>query len=122
MNCLERLSIITICLAMVCLPGCSDSDETDSGSVAKNTGLLSDSEEASSRCRQLCMEKKAAGTVLDNGPCLSDEIITDWVCDVAHSPRIKLDDHMENQCPGFREGSRHHFVEVDPDCNLIKIY
>ena len=60
-----------------------------------------------------------------NGPCLSDDNpnwnISDWVCDVAHSPRQTVDDLVENQCLEFREGKAHHFVEVDPRCNLIKV-
>lgn len=60
-----------------------------------------------------------------NGPCLSDDNpnwnISDWVCDVAHSPRQTVDDLVENQCLEFREGKTHHFVEVDPRCNLIKV-
>jgi hypothetical protein len=61
-----------------------------------------------------------------NGPCLSDSNpswnITDWVCDIAHSPRQSVDDLAENQCLAFREGKAHHFVEVDTDCNLIKVF
>jgi hypothetical protein len=60
-----------------------------------------------------------------NGPCLSDDNpnwnISDWVCDVAHSPRKAVDDLAENQCSAFREGKAHHFVEVDINCNLIKV-
>jgi hypothetical protein len=61
----------------------------------------------------------------NNGPCLSDNNlnwnISDWVCDVAHSPRQAVDDLAENQCLEFREGRAHHFVEVDTTCNLIKV-
>ena len=62
--------------------------------------------------------------VYANGPCLSDNNpdwnITDWVCDVAHSPRQPVDDLSENQCQAFRNGQAHHFVEVDPSCNFIR--
>ena len=58
---------------------------------------------------------------MTNGPCLSNEIVEDWVCDVAHSPRQAVDDLPENQCPAYGDKASH-FVEVDPDCNFIRKY
>lgn len=75
-----------------------------------------DKDNAISACIDLCKSSKQD---LSNGPCLSNEIISDWVCDVAHSPRQALDNQPENQCVSFREGATKHFVEVDVDCNLI---
>lgn len=60
------------------------------------------------------------GENLNNGPCLSNEIYADWVCDVAHDPREQIDNIPENQCPVFREGKAHHFVEVDENCDFIR--
>lgn len=79
-------------------------------------------EKATSLCVNLCKSELSKGTDLSNGPCLSNEIIPDWVCDVAHSPRQAIDNMPENQCSGFREGTAHHFVEIDTSCNLIKTY
>lgn len=85
-------------------------------------------------CIALCQEKLEAGVDLSNGPCLANEmkykpmgsqqekIKEDWVCDVAHDPREDIDDLPENQCSYFREGKAHHFVEVTPECNLIRIH
>ena len=56
---------------------------------------------------------------LSNGPCLSDALMPNWVVDIAHSPRQAVDDLPENQCPSYREGRSKHFVELDPDGNLI---
>ncbi|MFH1376582.1 MAG: hypothetical protein ABIH25_03010 [Candidatus Woesearchaeota archaeon] len=71
-------------------------------------------------CVDLCVE---SGLDLNDGPCLSDNnpdwIYDDWVCDVAHEPRIDIDDLPENQCEEFRNGLANHFIEVDPGCNLI---
>ncbi len=57
-----------------------------------------------------------------SGPCLAEagqNGMTDgWVCDVAHNPRQPVDDLKENQCATFGPGK--HFVEVDPDCILIR--
>lgn len=70
-------------------------------------------------CIGLCKDRLISED-LSNGPCLSDEIYKDWVCDVAHSPRQQIDNIPENQCSGFREGKAHHFVEVDEKCNLLR--
>ena len=78
-------------------------------------------QQAVSSCLKICKE---ANISLENGPCLSDSNsewdITDWVCDVAHSPRQTVDNLLENQCSAYRDGQAHHFVEVDPDCNFIR--
>jgi len=73
---------------------------------------------ATIKCQELC--QSGNGFDLGKGECLSNEIIPDWVCDVAHSPRQAVDDDPANQCSAFREGSAHHFVEIDGNCNLIK--
>jgi hypothetical protein len=63
---------------------------------------------------------------LDTGPCLSDNNdewnVNDWVCDIAHSPRLDIDNLPENQCLAYTEGQAHHFVEVDENCKLIRVY
>ncbi len=60
-----------------------------------------------------------------NGPCVSDaapgRMPADWVCDVAHSPRLPADDDPANQCQEYLKGSARHFVEVTPDCKLIQV-
>ncbi len=57
---------------------------------------------------------------LSSGPCLSNKVIPDWVADIAHNPRQSIDDLPENQCSAYRDGTAHHFVEIDPDGNLIR--
>ncbi len=72
-------------------------------------------------CRELCQEIMSSdGQDFEVGPCLSNEIAPDWVCDVAHSPRQAVDNNPANQCLAFREGKASHFVEVDGNCNLIR--
>lgn len=80
-----------------------------------------DEQKIISACIRLCENEKLKGTNLTNGPCLSNEIAKDWVCDVAHSPRINVDDRPENQCPAFGK-TASHFVEVDLECKFIKKY
>ncbi|MGC8812605.1 MAG: hypothetical protein ACP5O8_03430 [Candidatus Aenigmatarchaeota archaeon] len=76
-------------------------------------------ETAKEACIKACREAKAEERNLNDGPCLSNEIIKNWVCDVAHSPREPIDDIMENQCPEYGNTAQH-FVEVDPNCNFIR--
>lgn len=64
--------------------------------------------------------KKAAGVDMSDGPCLSNDLMDDWVFDIAHSPRQEIDNEPENQCSAYREGKAHHFVEFDPEGNLIR--
>jgi hypothetical protein len=68
----------------------------------------------------LFREKKAQGLDMSNGPCLAEEIIPDWCVDVAHSPREEVDNLPQNQCQSWRAGRVHHFVELDPDGNVIR--
>lgn len=74
-------------------------------------------EKAIYSCIEMC---KNFNKDLSKGPCLSENITLDWVCDAAHNPREDIDNNPENQCSAYREGKAHHFVEVDTKCNLIK--
>ena len=56
-----------------------------------------------------------------DGPCLSNNIERDWVCDIAHNPREAVDDLAENQCEKFLSGEANHFVEVTPSCEIIMV-
>ena len=64
-------------------------------------------------------EAVAAGTDLADGPCLG-VVLDNWVADVAHDPRQEVDDRPENQCEAFRSGEAEHFVELDPEGELIR--
>ncbi len=81
---------------------------------------LSDRERAIEMAQQLYRDRKAQGLDMSIGPCLAEEIIPDWCVDVAHSPRLGIDDMPENQCQSWVTGRVHHFVELDPDGNLIR--
>ena len=73
-------------------------------------------------CVRLCNDTKSVGKNLTNGPCLASplEKTPNWVCDIAHSPRIEIDNLAENQCEAYRTGAAKHFVELDENCKLIK--
>jgi hypothetical protein len=95
---------LVLLLAVIFVLGCTGSQEKSTKQIAEEN------------CISLCKQTNAN---LSNGPCLSDRIVEDWVCDVAHSPRTAVDNISENQCAAFKNGSAHHFVEVDEECNLI---
>lgn len=75
------------------------------------------------QCVTLCQQQLAAEAELSAGPCLGNPTpgYPDWVCDVAHSPRTASDNDPANQCAAYREGSARHFVEVDANCNVIRV-
>jgi len=74
------------------------------------------------QAKKLYQEKKASGMNFESGPCLAEQLIPDWVADIAHHPRQPVDDLPENQCISFKEGKTHHFVELDTEGNFIRIY
>ena len=77
-------------------------------------------ETAVNQAKHLYGLEKASGRDFSNGPCLSNALLPGWVLDIAHSPRQKVDDLPENQCSPYREGKAGHFVELDPNGNLIR--
>ncbi|MCL4233536.1 MAG: hypothetical protein KJ042_03345 [Deltaproteobacteria bacterium] len=85
----------------------------------KSWDQLSGEEDATSQCVALCQYALADDVDLSKGPCLSDKVVEDWVCDVAHNPRTDVDDLDTNQCDNYGKGASH-YVEVTPDCEFIK--
>lgn len=73
------------------------------------------------KCVEKCRDAVKNNVDLSNGPCLSNNIADGYVCDVAHNPREDIDNLKENQCNEFGK-TRHHFVEVDENCNIIRVY
>lgn len=69
----------------------------------------------------LYIKKKEENVDFSNGPCLGI-IAEDWVLDIAHNPRVDVDNMPENQCADFREGRAHHFIELDLYGKLIRSF
>jgi len=76
---------------------------------------------ASTACVAKCKEMLASIDI-SSGPCLSNEIQRDWVCDMVHNPRIPTDNLLDNQCSSFTKGNARHFVEVDSNCEVVRVY
>jgi len=74
---------------------------------------------AISRAEEIYRQKIAEGIDLSAGPCLTENLIDDWVADIAHNPRQTIDDLPENQCQNYRNGLTKHFVELDLNGKLI---
>lgn len=81
---------------------------------------LTDKEIAIQKAKELFEEKQKEGIALIEGPCLTNEIIPDWVVDIAHKPHQAVDDLPENQCSAFVNGIARHFVELDVSGKLIR--
>ncbi|MEK7581520.1 MAG: hypothetical protein AAB512_04505 [Patescibacteria group bacterium] len=92
-----------------------------SGAIAKPTSTpadFKDNEDALKNALNLYIKNKQEGLDMVNGPCLG-KVADDWVLDIAHKPRQKIDDDPKNQCADFREGRVHHFIELDENGKLI---
>jgi hypothetical protein len=122
-------NLIILVLAATVLVGCQviqplvNVSETVSGTVEAEKQKQIFRTQAIVKCQELCQQLLTTdGEIFDRGLCLSNSIAPDWVCDMVHVPRQPLDDEAENQCPAFRNGSAHHFVEIDGNCNVVEIY
>lgn len=98
--------------AILIASGCAGAKEQEASGV----------DAAITTCTATCDDALIEGVNLSNGPCLLDPIenLTDWVCDVVHSPRVAVDNLQENQCATFRSGTANHFVEVNETCDFIR--
>lgn len=86
----------------------------------QNTTPKSEIDTAVNQAKFLYRQRREMGEDFSSGPCLSNALMPGWVVDIAHNPRLPIDDLPQNQCPAFREGRAQHFVELDIDGNLIR--
>lgn len=75
---------------------------------------------AVNQAKFLYHQRQESSEDFSNGPCLSNALMPGWVVDIAHQPRLPIDDLPENQCAAYREGRAAHFVELDTEGNLIR--
>lgn len=66
-------------------------------------------------------QKKRLGIDFSNGPCLTNDLLKDWVVDLVHNPRAKVDDLPEYQCQAYLEGRANHIVELDLEGNVVRV-
>lgn len=121
--------IVVLLLALLCLVVAGWSCGREAEQTAKvvtgsqSIGTLSSAQQdlAVASAKELCLQKMAAGEDFSSGPCLSENLVEDYVADIVHSPRTKEDDKQENQCQNFIEGKASHFVELTEKCELIRV-
>lgn len=131
-NVINKKSIIitlVFCFAII-LSGCTkDNNQNDNsysaaeivtGSAALQIKQNTDKDLAVAKAQELWRIQFQMEEDLSSGPCLSNNLIPDWVGDIAHNPRTAADDLPENQCSAYRAGTAHHFVELDQAGNLIR--
>lgn len=104
-----KLTSASLCAAMVAAAaaGCGGGPDE------------AEKERAVTAAQEAYAESKAEGVDFTNGPCLG-VVMENWVADIAHDPREDVDDDPENQCEAYRSGEADHFVELDPEGNLIR--
>lgn len=90
----------------------------DAKAVAEKSAFEKERNDQIAYAKKVYGQLKTAGLSFKNGPCLSNG--QEWVVDVAHNPREPIDDNPANQCPAYVSGQAKHFVELDPDGNLIR--
>lgn len=100
--------------------GCAREGGPEEAGDAQPLTFEQERERAIQAALEVFRAEKAKGADLSAGPCIAQEVIPNWAADVAHEPRQPVDDLPENQCASFREGRVGHFVELDPDGNLIR--
>lgn len=103
---------------MIVLKISPNSDDERKSSGKKITSF---EEDLVQQAQQIYYQKKGQKVNFTNGPCLSDNLASLYVVDIAHDPRQAIDDLPENQCPAFVSGKIKHFIELDPDGKLIRI-
>jgi hypothetical protein len=121
--------LVVILLGVAALSACTKSGtntnsftavEVVTGAADVKIKEAADKNLAIAQAKELWRMQFQLGAGLSARPCLSNNAITDWVADIAHNPRTAVDDKPENQCSAYRDGTAHHFVELDPEGNLIR--
>lgn len=118
--------ILFLIFFSILLNGCQKQGQDITNAVtglgAIDQKIQADKDLAVAQAKELYRQVMMNSEDLSTGPCLSNNLIPDWVLDIAHNPRQPIDNQPENQCSAFREGKAHHFVELDLDGNVIKVY
>ena len=104
--------VVAVFIAGVLLAGCGGGDGSSDG----------ERDQAVTAAQSAFEQSRAAGDDLSTGPCISESLpgLSDWVADVAHDPRQDIDDDPANQCQRYRDGEANHFVELNPQGELIR--
>ena len=113
------LSIIIGVAITLFLSKRQDKDELTRGENYK-PGISEVLDKAVNQAKHVYSQNKKLGVDFSSGPCLTNALMPGWVADIAHNPRIAIDNLPENQCQVYLEGRAAHFVELDLEGNLIR--
>jgi hypothetical protein len=120
---LLRILLLLLCgAAFAVAQGCGGDDDDDDRDLTATPEVPSEQDQAIQLAIEAYDAAVADGIDLADGPCIAEELpgLPDWVADVAHDPREEVDNLPENQCQRFGSGEATHFVELDPDGNVIQ--
>ena len=84
-------------------------------------GVSEEVDRAVNAALELYQIKKTQGLDFSKAPCLTNDLMPNWVVDIVHKPRIKTDDLSANQCQAYSEGRAQHFVELDINGNIVRV-
>ncbi len=116
----KTLLITTLILTVLALTACTPKTaKTAPSSPAPPKIETQIPAEVLKNALNLYSQKKSENVDFSNGPCLG-KIGNDWVLDIAHNPRQATDDKPQNQCADFKNGTAHHFIELDLDGKMIR--
>lgn len=117
---MSRLSLVIIVL-MVIATSSFLIFITNNTPYTYKPGIWPEADRAVSQATHVYNLAKERGVDFSDGPCLSNSLAPGWVLDIAHSPRTTEDDLADNQCGTYLQGQSNHFVELDPEGNLIRV-
>lgn len=100
-------------LALLLILGACDAGE---GEGSRDT--LAGREDAITECIKLCEFNISNEADLSQGPCLNEEVVEDWACDIINVPPQEADELPANQCEDHPD-LVEHIVSLDPDCKLL---
>jgi hypothetical protein len=84
-------------------------------------GENAENDRAVNKAIEIYEEKKALGHDFSSGPCLTNDLIPQWVADIVHNPKEEADALEKNQCQALLEGRAKHFVELDIYGNIVRV-
>jgi|SRR3989344_136852 len=116
---MPKLLLFLICLAVILVPAFIIYKTQDTDTY--KPGLWAEGDTAVNQARHFYQIKKSDGDDFLEGPCLSNNLMINWVADIVHNPRVSVDNLEENQCPAYIEGKAEHFVELDIYGNVVRV-
>lgn len=113
--------LVIIVVSLLTLIFLGNRNGLDISPTSYKSGVSPVKDTAVAQARKVFQEKKKDGVDLTEGPCLTNDLLKNWVLDIVHNPRTKTDDLAQNQCQAFLEGRATHFVEMDLEGNIVRV-